>query len=184
MYTLKYLNDQIDKGEELQYLFFWGHQPTKDETITNSCLSQWWSSQFNVDGTIYKTAEHWMMAKKAMLFEDKNTYIQIINCHSPSEAKKLGRKVIGFEQNKWEKARFDIVIEGNYHKFSQNIELKNFLLKTQNKILVEASPLDPIWGVGLAKEDSKILDPKKWKGLNLLGFALMETRDKLIKDIK
>ena len=84
-----------------------------------------------------------------------------------------------FDEAAWLSEREKIVVEGNFHKFSQNKELKKFLLQTDRRILVEASPVDVIWGVGFAADNPAILHPEKWQGLNLLGFALMEVRDKL-----
>jgi ribA/ribD-fused uncharacterized protein len=164
---------------ESKFLFFWGHQPNKDESISKTCFSQWWLSSFEVDNVIYKTAEHWMMAKKAELFKDNEVLARIIKANSPAEAKKLGREVKNYNENLWLAARFEIVKEGNYHKFIQNPELKTFLLNTKNRVLVEASPVDAIWGIGMASDDKDVMNPKKWKGLNLLGFALMEVRDEL-----
>ena len=104
---------------------------------------------------------------------------KILKAKSPAEAKKLGRKVSNYDENIWVENRFEIVKAGNYLKFSQNEELKNYLLNTNNRILVEASPVDPIWGIGLAHDHADANYPEKWKGLNLLGFALMEVRDEL-----
>lgn len=180
-YSIQHLINRISNGERLKYIYFWGHQSSKNGTITNSCFSQWWIADFKVDGITYKTAEHWMMAKKAELFGDKEIYEKIINSKSPGEAKDLGRRISGFNQEKWEAARFEIVVEGNYHKFTQYPDLREFLLNTQDRILVEASPVDNIWGVGLAKDNARIENPEEWNGLNLLGFALMEVRDRLSK---
>lgn len=177
-YNLPWLLEKIQKGESPKFLFFWGHQPSKDGQITASCFSQWWeSSPFVVEGTTYTSAEHWMMAQKALLFEDQATFDKIILAKTPAEAKKLGRAVQNFEQTKWEEKRFELVTAGNVHKFGQDPDLKTFLLNTQDRVLVEASPLDPIWGIGLAASDPKAQDPKQWEGLNLLGFALMAARD-------
>lgn len=164
---------------ENKYLFFWGHQPSKDGTITKTCFSQWWESTFTVDGIIYKTAEHWMMAKKAVLFNDNEILEKIIHSKTPAEAKKLGREVKNYNDALWLANRFEIVKEGNYHKFSQNPDLKTFLINTKDRILVEASPVDAIWGIGMASDHKDSLNPEKWRGLNLLGFALMEVRDEL-----
>ncbi|KIQ25123.1 hypothetical protein RT99_01265 [Flavobacterium sp. MEB061] len=164
---------------ESKFLFFWGHQPNKDGSISKTCFSQWWLSSFEVDKVIYKTAEHWMMAKKAELFKDNVVLEKIIKANSPAEAKKLGREVKNYNETLWLAARFDIVKEGNHHKFSQNPELKTFLLNTKDRVIVEASPVDAIWGIGMAGDHKDVLTPKKWKGLNLLGFALMEVRDEL-----
>ena len=164
---------------ESKFLFFWGHQPSKDGTVTKTCFSQWWLSSFEVEGVTYKTAEHWMMAKKAELFKDQEILEKIIKCNSPAEAKKLGRKVRNYNETIWLENRFEIVKEGNLHKFSQNPDLKTFLLNTNDRVIVEASPVDPIWGIGMASDHIDALNPEKWKGLNLLGFALMEVRDEL-----
>ena len=174
---MKYTIQTINLSSK--YLFFWGHRPNKDGSIGKSCFSQWWESVFTVDGQAYKTAEHYMMAQKAKLFGDHIMFQKIISCNSPGEAKKLGRKVKNFDGEIWEKHRFEIVKTANFYKFSQNSDLKTFLLNTNNRILVEASPLDPIWGIGLAADHANANNPQKWKGLNLLGFALMEVRDQL-----
>lgn len=174
---MKYNIDII--APESKFLFFWGHQPNKDRSISKTCFSQWWLSSFEVDKVTYKTAEHWMMAKKAELFQDKEILEKIIECNSPAEAKKLGRKVRNYDDKIWLENRYEIVKQGNYHKFSQNPDLKTFLLNTNDRVLVEASPVDPIWGIGMASDHTDALNPEKWKGLNLLGFALMEVRDEL-----
>lgn len=178
-YSRDWLIEKFEQEDRLKYIFFWGHQPKKNGEISSSCFSQWWNESFEADGVIYKTAEHWMMAEKAKLFGDDNTRDLIINSITPGEAKKLGRQVKGFDELSWNEKRFSIVVRGNYHKFSQNPPLKNYLLKTQDRILVEASPVDSVWGIGLAKEDKRVENPNDWKGLNLLGFALMEVRDQL-----
>ncbi|MCC9017546.1 NADAR family protein [Flavobacterium lipolyticum] len=174
---MKYNIDTI--APESKFLFFWGHQPTKDGSISKTCFSQWWLSAFTVDKVTYKTAEHWMMAKKAELFNDNEVLAKIIKANSPAEAKKLGRQVKNYDDTLWLANRFDIVTQGNYHKFSQNPDLKAFLLNTDERVIVEASPVDPIWGIGMAGDHKDVLNPEKWKGLNLLGFALMEVRDEL-----
>ncbi|KQX13030.1 NADAR family protein [Flavobacterium sp. Root420] len=168
-----------DIAPESKFLFFWGHQPNKDGSISKTCFSQWWLSSFEVEGITYKTAEHWMMAKKAALFNDNEVLEKIIESNSPAEAKKLGREVKNYDDKLWLANRFEIVKQGNYHKFSQNADLKEFLINTNDRVLVEASPVDPIWGIGMASDDKDVMNPEKWKGLNLLGFALMEVRDEL-----
>jgi ribA/ribD-fused uncharacterized protein len=164
---------------ESKFLFFWGHQPSKDGIITKTCFSQWWVSPFVVDGITYKTAEHWMMAKKAELFNDNEILEKIIQANSPAEAKKLGREVRNYNDVLWLSSRYEIVKQGNLYKFHQNIDLKEFLLNTKERVLVEASPVDAIWGIGMAGDHKDIHNPEKWIGLNLLGFALMEVRDEL-----
>lgn len=168
-----------DIAPESKFLFFWGHQPSKDGIITKTCFSQWWVSQFIVDDITYKTAEHWMMAKKAELFNDNEILEKIIQANSPAEAKKLGREVRNYDDALWLANRYEIVKQGNFYKFSQNSDLKEFLMNTKERVLVEASPVDAIWGIGMAADDKDVLNPEKWRGLNLLGFALMEVRDEL-----
>ena len=178
-YNLNWIKQKAESDEPIKYLFFWGHQPSKDGSITSSCLSQWWLCEFVIDDILYKSSEHWMMAEKARLFQDNEILEKIINCQSPAEAKKLGRQVRNFEVEKWNETRYEIVKKGNHFKFKQNLEMKTFLGNTKNRVLVEASPVDPIWGIGLAKDNRKSQYPDQWKGLNLLGFALMEVREEL-----
>ncbi len=163
----------------LNFLFFWGHQPSKDGTITSSCFSQWWPSPFEVDGAMYRTAEHWMMSQKARLFGDAATTARILAAESPKQVKQLGREAKGFDAALWDERKLGIVQEGNFHKFSQNMELRDFLLSTRDRVLVEASPVDPVWGIGLAADNADAANPLLWKGGNLLGFALMHARDRL-----
>lgn len=180
-YNLNWLLQQNTSEDRIKYLFFWGHRPSKDGTVTASCLSQWWECQFEVDDIMYKSAEHWMMAEKARLFKDQEMWSRIIQSNSPGEAKKLGRQVRDFDHEIWQTHRFEIVRQGNVYKFSQNENLKDFLKSTQNRVLVEASPYDRIWGIGMSKNNEKAEYPNQWRGLNLLGFALMEVRDHVLE---
>jgi ribA/ribD-fused uncharacterized protein len=179
-YNINWIKQKAESEEHLKYLFFWGHRPSKDESITASCLSQWWLCEFVIDDILYKSAEHWMMAEKARLFQDMDILEKIINCQSPAEAKKLGRQVRDFDVKEWSKHSYEIVKRGNHFKFEQNLELKTFLVNTQNRVLVEASPYDNIWGIRLSRDSEKVNHPNQWRGLNLLGFALMEVREELI----
>lgn len=117
------------------------------------------------------------MAHKALLFDDKRTYEQILLAETPKKAKALGRMVQGFDGPTWDKYCFDIVIKGNIHKFNQHLAYASFLLSMPNRVIVEASPADPIWGIGLKESDEDAQIPPLWRGQNLLGFALMEVRD-------
>ena len=121
-----------------------------------------------------------MMAQKAELFGDKEIHKQIIACDDPAEIKKLGRRVRKFDASVWDQAKYSIVLNGNWKKFSQNPQLRDFLLSTGDQILVEASPYDTIWGIGLSA-DQAVAGPQSWRGENLLGFALMEVRDELAR---
>jgi len=178
-YNLEWLIPKYENGEALEYVFFWGHRQSSDGALTPSCFSQWRDSSFTVDSVVYRTAEHWMMAQKALLFDDKKAFRKVVSANTPAEVKALGRKVRNFDEEIWTSKREEIVVQGNLHKFSQNKSLLQFLLATKNKILAEASPLDRIWGIGLSANDEMAKNPKRWKGLNLLGFTLMEVRDLL-----
>lgn len=171
------LRSRFNRGERLKYVFFWGHQPSKNGDITAACFSQWYGATFVVDGERYPTAEHFMMAEKAALFGDQDARARILKAPNPGAAKALGREVLGFDEALWVENRFDIVVRANRHKFEQNPDLQQFLLGTGSRILVEASPVDRIWGIGLAQDDEKASNPNLWRGLNLLGFALMQVRD-------
>ncbi|CAL9554127.1 MULTISPECIES: NADAR family protein [unclassified Streptomyces] len=170
---------QVGRGERVKYLHFWGHRPRPDGRIGASCLSQWWPSPFTVDGVRYATAEHWMMAAKARLFGDAEAERRAVEAPGPAQAKRVGRLVRGFDDAVWERERYGIVVAGSLHKFGQNPELGGFLLGTGRRVLVEASPVDRVWGIGLAADDERAQDPARWRGLNLLGFALMDAREEL-----
>ena len=166
-------------GVRPRYLYFWGHQPLPGGEIGKPCLSQWWPAPFMVDEATYATAEHFMMAEKARLFGDEPARVRIIQAAHPRTAKQLGRTVRGFDERRWNEARFGIVVRGNRAKFEQNPQLREFLVSTRNRVLVEASPVDRVWGIGLAADDPRAESPEQWRGLNLLGFALMEVRQQL-----
>ena len=119
------------------------------------------------------------MAGKAELFDDQEIREQILKCSDPKQIKALGRKVRGFDQKVWNKFKYAIVLNSNWCKFSQNRDLREFLLSTGDSVLVEASPYDNIWGIRLSANSLEAQDPMKWRGQNLLGFALMEVRDEL-----
>ncbi|MFD0890050.1 NADAR family protein [Streptosporangium algeriense] len=172
-------------GERLRHLFFWGHRPPRGGGVGAGCLSQWWQAPFTAgnafgDGEhVFRTAEHHMMAHKAWLFGDDEAAAAILTAAHPGEAKRLGRGVRGFDGAVWEEHRYAIVVGGNTAKFGAHPELGEFLLGTRGRVLVEASPVDPIWGIGLAADDERAASPATWRGLNLLGFALMDVRDAL-----
>jgi ribA/ribD-fused uncharacterized protein len=166
-------------GEPLDLLPFWGHKPTPSGAIGTGCLSQWWPVVFTVDGVSYPSAEHWMMAGKARLFGDEAGLAAVLRAASPGAAKAAGRKVHGFDEDRWSAARYDIVVAGNQAKFGQHPDLGAFLKTTGRKVLVEASPFDRIWGIGMAATNPDAAHPSRWRGLNLLGFALMQVREQL-----
>ncbi|MEK2471412.1 NADAR family protein [Streptomyces noursei] len=166
-------------GQRVKYVHFWGHRPPRGGGIGASCFSQWWPSPFTVDGVRYATAEHWMMAGKARLFDDADAERRALAATHPKQAKDAGRTVRGFDEEVWRQHRFALIVEGSRHKFGQDPELREFLLGTGSRVLVEASPVDRIWGIGLAADDDRAANPARWRGLNLLGFALMEARQQL-----
>lgn len=166
-------------GRPVEYLFFWGHRPHPSGRLGPSCLSQWWPASFTVEGVRYRTAEHWMMAEKARLFGDEHSAAAVLAAESPKEAKAVGRAVRGFDGARWEAAAFDLVVRGSVAKFGQDQQLRDYLVGTGDAVIVEASPLDAIWGIGLAADDPRARRPAEWPGRNLLGFALMQARQVL-----
>jgi len=183
-YTLGGLIMQYDMDSSfLEFLYFWGHHE-KPGRITKACFSQWYPSMFVVDGIRYNCAEQFMMAEKARVFGDEVTRLKILNSEDPAEIKKLGREVKNFDPEKWSEVSVDIVVRGNVAKFSQNIPLKEFILSTEKKVLVEASPYDTIWGIGMKKEEAEKTTPHHWRGTNKLGYALMTVRDILKEENK
>jgi ribA/ribD-fused uncharacterized protein len=138
-----------------------------------------------------------MMAGKARLFQDAEAERRVLAAEHPAEAKKAGRLVRGFDESLWERERFGIVVEGSVHKFAAHAELRAFLLGTGERsemgvpraggwgrVLVEASPVDRVWGIGLAADDERAHDPERWRGPNLLGFALMAARERLALSVR
>lgn len=168
----------VKRGYRPRLLFFWGHK-SDGQAIGKQCLSQWWPAPFVIDGHRYASAEHFMMAEKARAFDDQDNLQRILTAANPSAAKRFGREVRGFDERRWAEVRFDIVVKGNRAKFRQNVSLAEFLAGTGDRVLVEASPVDRIWGIGLAENDPAAADPARWRGLNLLGFALMQVRQEL-----
>ncbi|MGC4086691.1 MAG: NADAR family protein [Polyangiaceae bacterium] len=169
----------LHTGAQAEYVYFWGHEAPESRGVVKQCLSQWFPCSFVVEGRHYTSTEQFMMSEKARLFGDTHSAERIMSTSSPRDAKKLGRAVQGFDEAEWTAARSRIVVNGNLAKFGQNAELGRFLRGTGDKVLVEASPLDRVWGVGLGANDPRISDPAQWQGLNLLGFALMEVRAEL-----
>ena len=146
---------------------------------SSACFSQFHPARFVVRDVIYQNAEQYMMAQKALLFHDEECYKRILAARHPKDMKSLGRQVKGFDEAVWAKNRFRIVVEGNTAKFSQNPALRAQLLKSGTKDLVEASPYDRVWGIGLSVDEARRAGKDEWRGLNLLGEALMAVRDSL-----
>lgn len=179
----KYTSTQLQKeaacGKRLDLCLFWKHISVKDGGITKSFLSQWWMGEFWSVAHSYCCMEQYMMEQKAELFGDEEICQQILACQEPRQLQALGRKVRNFDQALWDQAKYSIVLNGNWCKFSQCRALRDFLLSTGDRILVEVSLCDAIWGIRLSADSPDAQDPLKWRGQNLLGFALMEVRDEL-----
>ncbi len=156
-----------------KFTFFW-----------NGPFSQWEINDFTVDGHTYNCCEKFMMAEKARLFGDEETLAKIIACYVPADQKALGRLVNGFNEEIWNKHAKSIVYRGNYAKFTQNETLRKFLMDTKGTTLVEASPYDRIWGIGLRANDMRALDRHSWQGTNWLGEVLTKLREDLIAEGK
>ena len=179
-YSNDWLRAQIATGRTFDYLYFWGHRPSPTGEITASCLSQWYAAGFEYAGRYFATAEHWMMWHKALTAGDAACAERIFADPDPRVAKSIGRKVKGYDDAAWGAVKYDHVVKGNVLKFGSDPRLKAFLLGTGDAVLVEASPLDPQWGIGMAPNEARrVDDPGKWRGTNYLGYALMEARDAL-----
>lgn len=170
------LRTALAAGRMFRYRPFYGHTPRKDGALSDVVFSQFYNAEFVVEGVTYRFAEQWMMAGKARVFGDQEILGKILGAKTPAECKALGRKVRGFQEAIWRQERFAIVVAGNVHKFGQDPVLREYLLGTSEDVLVEASPSDRIWGIGLSMTDPAAKDPLRWRGQNLLGFALMEAR--------
>ena len=151
--------------EKDSFIFFWGGP-----------FSQWYKSDFEIGGVKYNCCEQYMMAQKAVLFGDDEAYKKVMATRDPSKQKAVGRTVRNFDAAKWNLVCRKVVYEGNLAKFSDPT-LKQILLSTGDKEIVEASPYDTIWGIGLGEGDPACLDKSKWRGTNWLGIAIMEVRD-------
>ncbi|MGF7048446.1 ribA/ribD-fused uncharacterized protein [Paenibacillus sp. DS2015] len=158
-----------------KFTFFWS---------AKSPLSQGYPSTFVIDGNTFNCAEQYMMYEKAWLFGDEDIAHQILAAPSPEVQKQLGRKVAPFNQQMWTKHCKQIVHDGNYEKFTQNEELLSKLLDTKGTTLVEASPLDQIWSVGLAEDDPRIHNRETWQGTNWLGEILTDLREEFLQSKK
>lgn len=160
----------MEKEQAEKFTFFW-----------DGPFSQWEPAKFVIDGIEYNCAEQYMMAEKARMFDDQDTLDRIMDEESPREQKKLGRQVKGFNTDRWNSRAREIVYEGNYAKFTQNPDLLKKLLATKGTTLVEASPYDCVWGIGLRATDAAAKDRDKWRGTNWLGETLTGLREDLLE---
>lgn len=176
-YSLEWLKEQSSRKQQFEFVFFWGHIDRKNEGIGKFCLSHWYESPFIVNKILYNTAEHWMMYRKAMQFDDFYSAQEVLRAETPEVAQSIGRTIKNYDNDNWHLPSFEMVRLGNIHKFNQHPDLLAYLLKQKNKILVEASPYDNKWGIGLNANDKAIYHVEKWQGTNFLGFVLMEVCD-------
>ena len=154
---------------------FYGHAAEPGRN-TNAVHSQFYPVEFQIEGVRYRWAERWMMAAKARLFGDWEALAAILRANEPLACKKIGRTVRNYDDGQWSAARFDLVVAGNIAKLGQNQPLREHLLGSDDAILVEAAPRDQIWGIGFARENPAVQNPLRWRGRNLLGFALVKAR--------
>jgi ribA/ribD-fused uncharacterized protein len=153
------------------FVFFWGNSP----------FSNWEPTPFTFNDVDYNCSEQYMMHQKALLFNDIEIANEIMATDSPRLQKALGREVRGFNKEKWLSVCEEIMIPALVAKFISTLELKEFILNTGDKEIVEASPYDRIWGIGLDENNSLAWNKSTWKGLNLLGKVLMEARSVIRK---
>lgn len=153
-----------------------------DADKENGYLSNWYPSEFIVDGVRFSSMEQFMMYRKAVCFHDDKIASQILATDDVAQIKALGRLVSGYNENRWNGVRQIVVYEGLCAKFAQNSELATKLKATGEALLAECAVKDTIWGIGLSIKDSARFEPMQWKGQNLLGYALMMVRDKLIAE--
>jgi len=147
-------------------------------------FSQWYlKAPFIVYGSLYNCAEQFMMASKARFFKDYNTLELIMDEKDPKEQKALGRRVKNFVESEWNAVARAIVYRGNIAKFAQNPVIGEKLVATVGTTLVEASPVDHIWGIKLAEDHPDAQDRKKWRGTNWLGETLTKVRDDIMSGL-
>ena len=181
--TIEELRERFASGESFDYRYFWRPRPESGGGKGIGVLSQWWPEAFEVGGETFWTAEHYMMAGKAALFGDKEVRAELLADPNPAKAKDFGQKVRNFDESKWRAQREAIVLAGNLAKFRQHADSCEVLLATGKAVLVEASPYDRIWGIGLGPDAAPSTDPPSWRGANLLGFILMRVRDTLRAEV-
>lgn len=149
-----------------KYTYFW-----------SGPFSQWAKSPFFLDGLMFVTAEQYMMYKKAMTFGNLDIARQVLDTDNPREQKALGRQVRNFSIDIWAAVARDVVFRGNVAKFTQNSGFYHDLIETSGTMLVEASPMDRVWGIGLDEAAAKLVTPDKWRGSNWLGQCITEVRE-------
>ncbi len=156
-----------------KFTFFWRSE---------SPFSNWYPAEFEIDGIRFNCSEQYMMYGKALLFGDQEIAEEILKSSNPGSQKALGRKVKKFNQTIWAKHAREIVYKACDAKFRQNENLLKRLLKTKGTTLVEASPVDPIWGIGLAEDNPQAHNRHTWRGKNWLGQVLTQLREDILAE--
>ena len=151
------------------------HNPDEE----NGYLSNWYPSDFESDGVAFSSVEQCMLYRKARCFHDEVAASKIASTDDVAQIKALGRKVAPYDDHHWGGIRQIVVYEGLLAKFTQNEPLREQLLSTSTAILAECAVRDRVWGIGLSTDDARRLDRSRWRGQNLLGYALMMVRDRL-----
>lgn len=171
------LIERLHGGDEFEYVIFYR------ERDKWGCLSQFYRAPLTIDGIRYSTAEHFYMAEKARTFGDDEALAKILVAGPPKKAKNIAKNIIGFDRDQWYKddhAR-RVAVRGNVAKFSdpENKEIRDILMSTGDAVLVEGAPFDYKWGIGIRWDDERASKPEEWEGDNLLGFALMDARQRI-----
>lgn len=159
------------------FVFFWGTKPPQ------GVFSNWYKKPFVHDGILFNCSEQYMMYAKAVVFGDEETSAKILNTYDPREQKALGRLVKNFDAAKWDIVCQDVMVPALVSKFEQDPYALEVIMSTGNAIIVEASPFDTIWGIGLSADHPDAQTPTKWRGKNYLGNVLMRARDELRRRI-
>lgn len=198
-FQIKKMKEDFLNGKPMTFIGFWGnHNDTPEEASFSNFHQTKILYDVHLDTSLrsvktvqFSSSEQFFMYKKAVHFNDFDSVHKILEPgHSAYHYKKLGREVENFNEDEWSKVRYGYMLEALWLKYTQNAKLQDILLNTKDAILVETSPFDKVWGVGLAKKSKEgnpqkdWRNPLKWRGENLLGFALMETREKLKKEDK
>ena len=176
--SLPLLREAVATGAKYGLLFF-PDAGSRTSPLGPGCISQWCPCDFELSGVQFRSAEQAMMHGKAILFGDLEAAARIAACRTAFQAQLLGREVRGFDEARWVAHREEIVFQANFAKFSQDPELRDYLLSTAENVLAESSTTDLVWGAGISPDHPAATDPRRWPGLNLLGFVLMRVRDEL-----
>lgn len=168
---------RYDSGESLRFVFFGECHSEFTDSVGKECFSRWYSLAFEIEGKSFFCIEQYMMAEKACFFDDEECERRIMNNNDIEDITLLGQQIKIFDGFLWDNYKKDVIRQGNVAKFADNKELFEFLISTDDAILVEATPYDVVWGIGMREGDQGIDNPHNWKGENILGFTLMKIRD-------